>query len=133
MGAGGAEFTSRNRSFFSANCPSEPPDHPGVGTRSQTQKLNIDWLPTPAPHLQVKSWASGDPRLNPHHTGLDLDLPPLRSPSPSQKNAEALPHCLIDGEVVALDKRGLPSFGALQACAFPGGKNPKISFFFFAF
>jgi bifunctional non-homologous end joining protein LigD len=29
--------------------------------------------------------------------------------------AEALPDCLLDGEVVALDDHGLPNFGALQA------------------
>ena len=28
---------------------------------------------------------------------------------------EALPDCLLDGEIVALDKRGVPSFSALQA------------------
>ncbi len=31
------------------------------------------------------------------------------------KNAEALPDCVIDGEIVALDENRLPDFGALQA------------------
>ncbi len=31
------------------------------------------------------------------------------------KDAEALPDCMVDGEVAALDEQGLPSFGALQA------------------
>ena len=31
------------------------------------------------------------------------------------QDAEALPDCLIDGEIVALDERRLPSFGALQS------------------
>jgi bifunctional non-homologous end joining protein LigD len=46
------------------------------------------------------------------------------------KNAEALPDCLVDGEVVALDKRGLPSFGALQA-ALSEEKSENLVFFAF--
>jgi bifunctional non-homologous end joining protein LigD len=46
------------------------------------------------------------------------------------KDAEALPDCLIDGEVVALDQRSLPSFGALQA-ALSAGKSDDLVFFAF--
>jgi bifunctional non-homologous end joining protein LigD len=46
------------------------------------------------------------------------------------KDAEALPDCLVDGEVVALDKRGLPSFGALQA-ALSEEKSENLVFFAF--
>jgi bifunctional non-homologous end joining protein LigD len=46
------------------------------------------------------------------------------------KDAEVLPDCLIDGEVVALDQRGLPSFGALQA-ALSDGKSEHLVFFAF--
>jgi bifunctional non-homologous end joining protein LigD len=46
------------------------------------------------------------------------------------KDAEALPDCLVDGEVVALDKRGLPSFGALQA-ALAEEKSENLVFFAF--
>jgi bifunctional non-homologous end joining protein LigD len=45
-------------------------------------------------------------------------------------DAEALPDCLVDGEVVALDKRGLPSFGALQA-ALSEEKSENLVFFAF--
>jgi len=46
------------------------------------------------------------------------------------KDAEGLPDCLVDGEVVALDKRGLPSFGALQA-ALSEEKSENLVFFAF--
>jgi bifunctional non-homologous end joining protein LigD len=46
------------------------------------------------------------------------------------KDAEALPDCLIDGEVVALDERRLPNFGALQA-ALSEGKSEDLVFFAF--
>jgi len=46
------------------------------------------------------------------------------------EDAEALPDCLVDGEVVALDKGGLPSFGALQA-ALSEEKSENLVFFAF--
>jgi bifunctional non-homologous end joining protein LigD len=46
------------------------------------------------------------------------------------KDAKALPDCLIDGEVVALDERRLPSFGALQAAL---SENRSEDLIFFAF
>jgi bifunctional non-homologous end joining protein LigD len=46
------------------------------------------------------------------------------------KDAEALPDCLIDGEVVALDQQRLPSFGALQS-ALAAGKSEDLVFFAF--
>jgi bifunctional non-homologous end joining protein LigD len=46
------------------------------------------------------------------------------------KDAEVLPDCLIDGEVVALDNRGLPSFGALQT-ALSEGRSEDLVFFAF--
>jgi bifunctional non-homologous end joining protein LigD len=44
--------------------------------------------------------------------------------------AGALPDCTIDGEVVALDARGVPDFAALQAALSDGSKKPLV---FFAF
>jgi bifunctional non-homologous end joining protein LigD len=46
------------------------------------------------------------------------------------KDAQALPDCMIDGEVVALDRQGLPSFGALQA-ALSDGKSEDLVFYAF--
>jgi bifunctional non-homologous end joining protein LigD len=46
------------------------------------------------------------------------------------KDAQALPDCLIDGEVVALDQRHLPSFSALQA-ALSEEKSEDLVFFAF--
>jgi bifunctional non-homologous end joining protein LigD len=46
------------------------------------------------------------------------------------KDARALPDCLIDGEVVALDHRHLPSFSALQA-ALSEEKSENLVFFAF--
>ena len=44
--------------------------------------------------------------------------------------ASALPDCLIDGEVVALDEHGAPDFAALQA-ALSDGKTDELIFFAF--
>ena len=46
------------------------------------------------------------------------------------KDARALPDCLIDGEVVALDENRLPSFGALQT-ALSEDKSEDLVFFAF--
>ena len=46
------------------------------------------------------------------------------------KDARALPDCVIDGEVVALDRRRNPSFGALQE-ALSAGKSEEILLFAF--
>jgi bifunctional non-homologous end joining protein LigD len=46
------------------------------------------------------------------------------------QDAEALPDCLIDGEVVALDDRGMPSFAALQA-ALSDERSEELVFFAF--
>ena len=46
------------------------------------------------------------------------------------KDAKTLPDVLIDGEIVALDHRGVPEFSALQA-ALSEGKTGKLIFFAF--
>jgi len=46
------------------------------------------------------------------------------------KEAGALPDVLIDGEIVALDHRGVPHFSALQA-ALSDGKTDRLMFFAF--
>jgi bifunctional non-homologous end joining protein LigD len=44
--------------------------------------------------------------------------------------SKALPDCILDGEVVALDKKGLPDFGALQA-ALSEEKTGELVYFAF--
>jgi bifunctional non-homologous end joining protein LigD len=46
------------------------------------------------------------------------------------KQAQTLPDCMIDGEVVALDREGVPNFSALQA-ALSEGKSGSLIFFAF--
>ena len=46
------------------------------------------------------------------------------------KEAQSLPDALIDGEIVALDRDGVPEFSALQA-ALSEGKTSKLIFFAF--
>jgi bifunctional non-homologous end joining protein LigD len=46
------------------------------------------------------------------------------------KDAQALPDCMIDGEIVALDAKGLPRFSALQA-ALSEGKSEDLVLFAF--
>jgi bifunctional non-homologous end joining protein LigD len=49
---------------------------------------------------------------------------------PIAELAESLPDCIIDGEVVALDDQGAPSFAALQA-ALSEGESSNLIFFVF--
>jgi bifunctional non-homologous end joining protein LigD len=44
--------------------------------------------------------------------------------------AKSLPDCLLDGEVVALDEHGMPSFGALQA-ALSAERSDQLYYFVF--
>jgi bifunctional non-homologous end joining protein LigD len=46
------------------------------------------------------------------------------------RDAQTLPRCMIDGEIVALDENRLPSFGALQAALSEGNSESLV---FFAF
>jgi bifunctional non-homologous end joining protein LigD len=46
------------------------------------------------------------------------------------KDASALPDCVIDGEVVALDRQGIPRFDALQT-ALSEGRSERLIFFAF--
>ncbi len=46
------------------------------------------------------------------------------------RSAAKLPDCIIDGEVVALDRNGAPDFGALQA-ALSEGKSERLIYFAF--
>ncbi|MDQ0323308.1 bifunctional non-homologous end joining protein LigD [Pararhizobium capsulatum DSM 1112] len=46
------------------------------------------------------------------------------------KSASALPDCIIDGEICALDEKGAPDFAALQA-ALSEGKTDNLTYFAF--
>ena len=48
----------------------------------------------------------------------------------SREACESLPDCIIDGEIVALDAQGAPSFAALQA-ALSDGDTDRLVFFVF--
>jgi bifunctional non-homologous end joining protein LigD len=76
-----------------------PPDHPGWA-----HEVKLDGYRA---QLRVESGRA----VIRTRTGLDW----TQRFAAVAKDAEALPDCLIDGEVVALDRRDLPSFGALQA------------------
>src|SRR5436190_19355894 len=69
--------------------------------------------------------AAGDVALN-TRKGLDwADKFPAIA-----KEAQNLPDALIDGEIVAVDKKGLPDFSALQAAIAEGKTNNLIYFAF---
>jgi len=91
-----------------------PPDHPGWG-----HEVKLDGYRA---QLRVNNGLTAVRT----RTGLDW----TRRFAAIAKEAEALPDCLVDGEVVALDKRGLPSFGALQA-ALSEEKSENLVFFAF--
>jgi bifunctional non-homologous end joining protein LigD len=91
-----------------------PPDHPGWG-----HEVKLDGYRA---QLRVNDGRAAV------RTRTGLDWTPRFAAI--AKDAEALPDCLVDGEVVALDKRGLPSFGALQA-ALAEEKSENLVFFAF--
>ena len=91
-----------------------PPDHPGWA-----HEVKLDGYRA---QLRVDSGRAAV------RTRTGLDWTPRFAAI--AKDAGALPDCLVDGEVVALDKRGLPSFGALQA-ALSEEKSENLVFFAF--
>jgi len=91
-----------------------PPDHPGWA-----HEVKLDGYRT---QLRVNNGRA----VIRTRTGLDW-TPRFAAIA---EDAEALPDCLVDGEVVALDKGGLPSFGALQA-ALSEEKSENLVFFAF--
>ena len=68
---------------------------------------------------------NGDARIR-TRTGLDW----TEQFAAIAKAAEALPDCILDGEICALDKNNMPSFAALQA-AFSEGRSEGLVFFAF--
>ncbi|HEX3993734.1 MAG TPA: non-homologous end-joining DNA ligase, partial [Acetobacteraceae bacterium] len=93
-------------------------DTPPTGT-TWVHELKLDGY-----RLQLRVEA-GQPVLR-TRTGLDWTE---RFPSIA-KAAAALPDCLMDGEVVALDAKGHPSFAALQA-TLAGEQDAPIVYFVF--
>jgi bifunctional non-homologous end joining protein LigD len=91
-----------------------PPDHPGWA-----HEVKLDGYRA---QLRVENGRA----VMRTRTGLDW----TQRFAAIAKDAESLPDCLIDGEVVALDKRHLPSFGALQA-ALSEEKSEDLVFFAF--
>jgi bifunctional non-homologous end joining protein LigD len=91
-----------------------PPDHPGWGHEVKLDGYRAQ-LKVDNGRVVVRT-----------RTGLDW-TPRFAAIA---KDAAALPDCLVDGEVVALDERGLPSFGALQA-ALAEEKSENLVFFAF--
>jgi len=91
-----------------------PPDHPGWA-----HEIKLDGYRA---QLRVENGRA----VMRTRTGLDW-TPRFAAIA---KDAEALPDCVIDGEVVALDKRRMPSFGALQA-ALSEERSEDLIFFAF--
>ena len=87
----------------------------GLGARGQVRRL-----PRAAQGRGRRGGAA-------HAQGPRLDG---ASSPPSPRPAEALPDCLIDGEICALDHHGAPDFAALQAALSEGDSDDLI---FFAF
>jgi bifunctional non-homologous end joining protein LigD len=97
-----------------AKLTDRPPEGPGWA-----HEVKLDGYRA---QLQV---SGGDSRIR-TRTGLDW----TERFAAIAQDAEVLSDCLIDGEVVALDKQGLPSFGALQA-ALSEDKSAELVFFAF--
>jgi bifunctional non-homologous end joining protein LigD len=91
-----------------------PPDHPGWAHEAKLDGYRAQ--------LRVESGRAVI------HTRTGLDW--TSRFAAIAKDAEALPDCLIDGEVVALDEHRLPSFGALQA-ALSEERSEDLVFFAF--
>ena len=96
--------------------------------RSSGRPAATGWVPRDQvrrlPHAIARRGRRGRAE-DPQGAGLDRQVPGHR-----QGSGSALPDCIIDGEIVALDHNGAPDFAALQA-ALSDGKTDNLIFFAF--
>ncbi len=99
----------------SAKLVERPPGRRRLGARDQVRRL---------PRAASRAERQG-PDPHAHRARLDQS-----SSQPSPKPLKALPDCIIDGEICALDENNMPSFAKLQE-ALSEGKSDGLVFFAF--